>query len=167
MNQRKKLKSTEQGKSGTIERSMNVLYNPGILEKLCRLEKSNREACPKPSVQSKSCCGRSAALSFSFLSFLRQCQQSPLWTRRARMGSQIRKLCRGNVASGSACRASLGRLPLRPTKGHLCPRRWSSAASTFVWSLCSSQMACSSPHGSNGRLPRKCHFCKHHWKSPK
>ena len=33
------LKSTEQGKSGTIERSVNVLYNPGILEKLCRLKK--------------------------------------------------------------------------------------------------------------------------------
>lgn len=60
---------------------------------------------------------------------------------RARMGSQIRKLCRGNVASGSVCRTSLGRLPLQPTKGHLCPRRWYSAASTFVWSLCSSQMA--------------------------
>lgn len=100
------------------------------------------------------------------MSFFRQCQQLPLWTRRARMGNQIRKLCRGNVASGSACRTSLGRLPLQPTKSHLCPRRWCSAASTFVWSLCSSQMACSSPHGSNRRLSRKFHFCKRHWKSP-
>ena len=33
-------KSTEQGNSGTIERSVNVLYNPGILEKLCRLKKN-------------------------------------------------------------------------------------------------------------------------------
>lgn len=47
------LKSTEQGKSGTIERSVNVLYNPGILEKLCRLKKIKyprslpRAQCPE------------------------------------------------------------------------------------------------------------------------
>lgn len=55
-------------------------------------------------------------MSFSFLSLFRQCQQLPLWMRRARMGSQIRKLCRGNVASGSACRTSLGRLPCNQRK---------------------------------------------------
>jgi hypothetical protein len=32
------------------------------------------------------------------------------------MGSQIRKLCRGNVAPGSACRTSLGRLPCNQRK---------------------------------------------------
>ena len=90
-------------------------------------------------------CQKKHHLSFSFLSLFRQCQQLPLWTRRAQMGSLIRKLCRGNVASGSACRTSLGRLLLQPMKGHVCPRRWYSAATTFEWSLCSSQMACSSP----------------------
>lgn len=109
---------------------------------------------------------KAATLSFSFLCLSRQSQQLPLWTRKAQTGSQIKKLCRGNVTSGSACRTSLGRLSLQPTNGHLCPRRWYSAASTFVWSLCSSQMACSSPHGSNRRLPRKFHFCKRHWKFP-
>lgn len=64
----------------------------------------------------------------------RQCQQLPLWTRRARMGNQIRKLCRGNVVSAGSSAASK-KSPL-PKKGtvqlqHLC-------------GLCSSQMACSS-----------------------
>lgn len=46
-------KSTEQGNSGTIERSVNVLYNPGILEKLCRLKKNKVPERPAPSPVSR------------------------------------------------------------------------------------------------------------------
>lgn len=36
-------------------------------------------------------------------SLCRLSQLSPLWTRRAPMGSQIRKLCRGNSHSVNIC----------------------------------------------------------------
>lgn len=86
---------------------------------------------------------------------VRQCQQLPLWTRRAQTGSQIRKLCRGNVASG---RLTCNQRKVASAQGGY------SIASAFVWSLLKPGGMCLPPR-RNRRLPRKFHFCKRHWKS--
>lgn len=56
-------------------------------------------------------------------------------------------------------RASLGRLPAT-VQGQAHPGRWHSAVSLLK------PDGMSSPRGSHRSLPRKCHFCTLHWKSP-